>query len=450
MSETKTIGKNFTTGELIKFVSTPILTRLVLSMLQTLDDGLFLSRYVGHNALAAFSIGMPIFMIIGSIADLFGGVSVYCSTKMGEGKNEEARGAFTTAAITMTVFGYAFVMIMGLFMDDIIRLLGATDILFPYIKTFFSIGMWYIPLSLLAFLFSRFYVPAGKPQLAMVTMVLATVCNFFFYWLFIVKMQMGIAGSAYANFIGNMTGVIFGLVFYSGKNCEIGFGRPEREVVKLHKEIFKLGLPQFLTSIALSINSYIANRVLLDVGGEECVSAYTIVSNIQFMLLGCLFGFSGAVSPIVSYAYGERNREKIKKLIRQIVTLTTGLILAITVIFLAGKNLALSLYFKPDTPENIREMASYGMKVAPLSFFTFAYNVMAIDMFVALNDNRTSTMLTVLENVVFANLIMILLPHLFGLKGVWFTMAVSELLTFIFTAYFTYKNRDLELVRDSE
>ena len=450
MSETKTIGKNFTTGELIKFVSTPILTRLVLSLLQTLDDGLFLSRYVGHNALAAFSIGMPLFMLIGAIADLFGGVSVYCSTRMGEGKNDEARGAFTTVAISMTVVGYVFILIMSLFMDDIIRLMGATDVLFPYIKTFFSIGMWYMPLSLLAFLFSRFYVPAGKPQLAMVTMVLATICNFFFDWLFIVRLHMGIAGSAYANLIGNLVGVLFGLIFYSSKSAEIGFGKPEREVVRLHKDIFKLGLPQFLTSIALSLNSYIANRVLLDVGGEECVSAYTIVGNVQFMLLGCLFGFSGAVSPIVSYAYGERNREKIRKLIKQIITLTTGLMLILAIIFIAGRNLALSLYFKPDTPENIREMASYGMKVAPLSFFTFAFNVIAIDMFVALNDNRTSTILTILENVVFANLIMVLLPHLFGIKGVWFTMTVSELLTFIFTLYFTYKNRNLKMVGENE
>ncbi|MBQ1299661.1 MAG: hypothetical protein IIY25_00955, partial [Erysipelotrichaceae bacterium] len=112
MSEEKTIGKNFTTGELIKFVSAPIVTRLALNLLQTLDDGLFLSRYVGHNALAAFSIGMPLFMIVGAISDLFGGVSVYCSTRMGEGKNEEARGAFTTVAISMTAVGTAMILIM--------------------------------------------------------------------------------------------------------------------------------------------------------------------------------------------------------------------------------------------------------------------------------------------------------------------------------------------------
>ena len=446
MSEEKTIGKNFTTGELIRFVSAPIVTRLALNLLQTLDDGLFLSRYVGHNALAAFSIGMPLFMIVGAISDLFGGVSVYCSTRMGEGKNKEARGAFTTVAISMTAVGTAMILVMILFMDPIIRLMGATDILFPYVKTFFSIGMWYMPLNMLSFLFSRFYVPAGKPQYSMLTMILSTICNFFFDWLFIVKLQLGMAGTAYANLIANVVSVVFGLVFFSSKSCEIGFGKPQGDIWELHKECFSLGLPQFMTSVALSMNSYIANRVLLNVGGEECVSAYTIVNNIQFMLLGCLFGFSGSVCPLVSYAYGERNRAKVRRLIGQIIRLTTGLVIIITAIFILGKQFLLSLYFKVDTLPAIREMATRGMTVAPLGFFTLSYNILTIDVFVALNDNKTSTILTILENVVFANLIMILLPYIFGVDGVWFTLAVSELLTFFFTAYFIYRNRNLEMV----
>ena len=440
MSETKTIGRNFTTPQLIRFVLPPVMTQFALSLLQTLDDGLFLSRYAGRNALAAFSIGFPIFMFIGALGELFCGISIVCSTKMGAGRSEEANRDFTTTVLAALLTGLGLSVFLKLFEDTIIRRLGATDILFPLLKSFMNIAGWYMPLMLITNLFSRFYVPAGKPQFNMITLILSSFCNFFFDWLFIARMNLGMAGAAYANLIGHLTLTVFGLLFYSSNICEIGFSKPERGNLRILPECFKFGFPQFFTSIALAINSYIANQILLNIGGEECISANTIVNNIQFMFCSGLFGLSGSVTPLVSYAYGEQNKKKIKKIIRQIILLTTGLTAIIIMIYLLGKNTMLSLYLKSDATENIRSMARYGLTVAPLAFLSFGYNVLAIDTFLALNDNKTSTMLTLLENFIFANLTIIVLPKLFGITGVWFAFATGELLTFIFTVYFIRKN----------
>ncbi len=436
MSEVSTIGKDFSTGELIRFASIPVLTRFATSLLMTLDDGLFLSRFVGPNALAAFSIAMPVFMLIGAIADLFGGVAVVCATKMGEKKNQEACGDFTAVAIALTAFSFLFAAVIIIFMDPIMRFLGGTDILFPYIKAFFSVSAWYIPLSQLSFLFSRFYVPAGKPQYSMATTVISTLCNFFFDYLFIVRLQIGISGAAWSNLIANLAVVTFGLIFFSGKNCEIGFAKPSKNIWPLLLKCFKLGLPPFLTSIALSINGYIANQVLLDAAGEECVAAYTIVNNIQFLFMSGLFGFSGAVCPIISYAYGEKNSAKIRKTMNQIIKITAMLTVLIIGVYLTARNLLLSLYIKDSTAENVRTMANYGLTVGPLAFLFFNFNVIAIDIFSALNDSKTATKLTVLQNMLFANLPIILLPHIFGLNGIWFAFACGELMTFFFSSYY--------------
>ena len=91
MSQANTIGKDFTTFELIRFTAPPVLAQFSMSLLSTLDDGLFLSRFVGTDALAGFSIAMPLFMLMMAITELFNGASVLCSTKMGEGKSEEAK-----------------------------------------------------------------------------------------------------------------------------------------------------------------------------------------------------------------------------------------------------------------------------------------------------------------------------------------------------------------------
>ena len=441
MNEVKTIGKDFTTRELIKFAAPPILAQFSMSLISTLDDGLFISRFVGTNALAAFSIAWPVFMFFMALVELFNGASVLCSTKMGEGKNEEACRIFTSIVIMAAVFGCFVSMLGRIFMDPLIRFLGGTEILFPYIKAFLSIGVWYIPLILVNRIFSRFYVPAGNSKMSLYTTLLNAFCNFFFDWVFIVRMGIGMAGSAYANLIAHILLFGVGITFYSRKNSEIRFVRPDINFLSTLVQSVKLGFPPFLTNVAIAVNGFIANQVLLRVGGEESVSAYTIVNNIQFMFMSGVWGFTSAVSPIFSYAYGEQNHAKIRKTFRQTIELTTGLILLIVLLYYLGRMPLLSLYLKSDAGEAVRHMASHGLIIAPLGFLFFGYNMMGIDTSLALHEKKISTVLSVLENVICANLTILILPYLFGIPGVWFAFPVGEIMTFGGTLFFLNKMR---------
>ena len=94
-TQVKTIGKDYSLAGLARFVSLPVITQFALSMFQTLDDSLFLSRYVGTDALAAFSLCNPLFMILDAVACMLCGVSVLCATQMGEGRTEQAKRSFT-------------------------------------------------------------------------------------------------------------------------------------------------------------------------------------------------------------------------------------------------------------------------------------------------------------------------------------------------------------------
>ena len=443
MEKVNTIGKIYTIGELIRFAAPPVLAQFSMSLLSTLDDGLFLSRYVGTNALAAFSIAWPIFMIFIALSELFNGASVLCSTKMGEGKGEEANKDFTSVIIMAALFGCVFSLIGRAFMDPLIVFLGGTDILFPYIKAFLSIGVWYIPLILVNHIFSRFYVPAGNSKMSLYITLTNSLCNFFFDWLFIVRMGLGMVGSACANLIANIVVFIIGMIFFSRKSSEIHFSRPDHNMLSTLWQSIRFGFPPFLTNVAVAVNVFIANQVLLYVSGEDCVSAYTIINNIQFMFMSGVWGLTGAVSPIVSYAYGEQNRDKIRTIIRQIIIVTGGLIGIIILAYLLGKNPLLKIYLKSDAGEHVRQMASQGLTIAPMGFLFFGYNVLAIDTFLALHQKKTSTILSVLENIVFANLTILTLPYLFGVIGVWFAFPVGEILTFGGTLFFVLRSRKL-------
>ena len=445
MNQTNTIGKDYTTRELIRFAAPPVLAQFSMSLLSTLDDGLFISRFVGTNALAAFSIAMPIFMFFMAISELFNGASVLCSTKMGEKKIEEARSHFTTIVILSGAFGCIVSLIGRIFLDQLIVFLGGTEILFPYVKAFLSIGVWFIPLILINHVFARFYVPAGNSRMSLYVTLVNAFCNFFFDWLFIVQLRLGMTGSAYANLIANIIVFIIGIIFFSRKSSEIHFTKPDTDFFSTLWQSAKFGFPPFLTNVAVAVNSFIANQVLLHVGGEESVSAYTIINNIQFMFMSSLWGLTGAVTPIVSYAFGEKNNAKIRKILKQIVILTTGLIGIIILFYFLGKTPLLWLYLKSDASEAVRQMASHGLTIAPMGFLFFGYNVLAIDTLLALHQKKYSTILSILENVICANLTMLTLPYLFGIPGVWFAFPVGEILTFAGTLFFALRIRKLYL-----
>ena len=445
MSEVKqnTIGKEFTLNELFKFVAPPVFTRLMVSLLSTLDDSLFVSRYLGQNALAAFSVALPWFMFIEAIGLMVSSVSVVCSIKMGEKKNEEAKSDFTTTVLLTFGVGLFMTLILSLFLDPILKLLGETEILLPYAKQFFNISRFYIPLLLVNYIFNSFYVIAGKPRWSMYSSAANIICQFFFDWLFIVRLNIGMPGAAYANLIGSSVVSLIGLFFYSNSNREMCFTKPHNRIGELIKNIFRYGKMQAMTSLAISLNSYINNRVQLHLGGEVVVAAYTIVANVTFMFMNSFFGLIGSTSPITSYAFGEKNVKKLVRICKQTVALMTILIIFIISVIFLGRNIIINLYLTDTSPEMLKQMVSKGLLIYPLALITFGYNVYVQELLNVLGNHKASMFLSMMENVIIQNIATLTIPFIFGIDKIWFSFPASELVTFAFTLYFVYHYKDV-------
>lgn len=441
MEKVKTIGKDFSLKQLALFSLPSILNELVISILYTIDDGFFISRYVGNNALAAFGVLSPLFMFHMASGSLFGGIAVSCSKKMGEKKDEEARRDFTTLVLYALIYGIIIGAIEYIFCDQIIYLLGATDILFPYAKDFLKIGALYNPLIMVAHVFMRFYVPAGKPHMELLNTVLNMSFNLFFDWYFVVYLLVGMKGTAYANFIAFVVQVIFGLIFYSRKNCEMRFGKPDLRNIGLLSLAFKYGLPSFISNMSVSIGTLISNYVILFYGNETFLAAYNIVMNISFAFISAFFGLFASIGPLLSYTMGERNKERLLKLFKQTIVLTSLLVVVSVVLFVTGGNMLANVFIREDT-NNIRELLHYGMNIMPYSFLFFGFNVGARMCFASLGNQRSSTFLTIVQEVILSNLCIVLLPVMFGIRGVWYSFLISNILTLFVVVFVVYMNRD--------
>ena len=444
-SSTKSIGRDLTLLELAKVAAAPVFSQFALSLLNTLDNGLFISRFLGTEALAAFSLCMPLMMFMNCIMSLLGGCANHCSTRMGEGRTEEARGDFTTMAIVCVVFGICSATLVTVFMDPLLHFLGATDPkILEYCRIYAGVEVWFFPIQLVSMLFNRFYVPAGKPKFNMVATLTTACCNIFFDWLFVVKIGIGMIGVCIADLVGLVAVTIFGFIFYSGKTCEIGFGKPSKNVFWLIGRVFKLGFPQMVTTLSLSVNHLITNKVLLSVGNELAVSANTIVNNIQFMMMASFFGLYSATTPRASYAYGARDGKKLGRVIKQAIALTAILSAVIISIYLIGHGPIAELYFASDADPELRRHVNNGLMVAPLAFIFFGFVVLAEHTFAAIHNSKASTIVTVCENLIFSNLSILTMPYLIGdMWGVWLAFPAYEFVTFLVAAFLTWKHRDV-------
>lgn len=441
--KTNTIGKDYSMPDLIKFVAAPVVSKLFISLLSTLDDSLFISRYCGQNALAAFTIALPWFMFMDAVVMVLCVVSAKCSMLMGEHKNDEAKSSFTTMVIISLIVGCFFTIILSLFKIPILKFLGATDILLPYVSEYMNISRFYIPLLICANMFNRFYVIAGKPKVAVFSTIVQIFCNLFFDWLLIVRLGMGIVGAAYGNLVGNILMCLIGVIFYSNSKEEMHFAKPLSNPLPLLKDVWRLGRSQGLTSLSVSVNCFIINYILLKTGGETLVAGYTVVNNVQFMFMNAFFGFNGTVSPLVSYAYGERNAKKLSNIIKKATILTESLAVIVALFIFVFKKPILYLYFANNTDMVVQNMASYGLSVVPFCYAIFSFNILVQEFLIAVGNPKASMFLSALENIVFGNIIAILLPTIFGQNGVWFIFLVVESITLLFTLYVVYINKDV-------
>lgn len=441
MEKTKTIGKDYTVKSLALFAMPAIFNEFVIPLLFTIDDGLFISRYVGPNGLAAFSILTPVYMSHAAVSALFGGSSSLASYKMGEKRTKEAESDFSCIILFVFVLGIIMAALEWIFMRPMLMLLGASEIIYPYAEAFQKVGALYVPLVLVSNTFTRFYIPAGKPKMELFSSIVNVSCNLFFDWYFVVHKGIGMLGAAYANLIANIIMIVIALAFFTSRHSELRLGKPGSRLWPLLRDSMKYGISSFLANSSVAASVAVSNYSLLHWGNESYLAAFTIVNNIQSTFMDGYFGLLGTTGPIVSYAMGERNREKLKLTFRQLFILLTGLsVIAVTMFLVFGYILA-ELYVGGNVSE-LKDLIYYGMRIAPFSFLFFGYNVAVRMTLASLGNHRASATLTFLHEVLLSNLMIIALPSLFGVKGVWYSFLLTNIVMFFITLYAVYANRD--------
>ena len=249
------IGQDFTLGSLLRFALPGLLTNLTTRLFETLDDALFVSRFVGQNALAGIKILMPIDGLVFALSHIFGlGASTYAATQMGRGRKEEASNIFTKIILLSLAVGTAFAAVMLAFDDRILRFLGADSQIIGYTETYVAITFLALPFKLASMSFGAFYSAAGKPSMGLFNSVLSGVINVVTDYLTIVVLGKGVAGAGIATALGFLANFIVGVVFYfTHKDADIRFVLPDGPYLRTLLESARYAISQITNALTMSI-----------------------------------------------------------------------------------------------------------------------------------------------------------------------------------------------------
>lgn len=428
------LSDHFTYGKLIRF-TIPSIAMMIFTSIYGAVDGFFVSNFVGKAEFAAVNFIFPFLMILGAFGFMFGtGGSALVAKTLGEGDRERANRLFSLLVYVSIGVG-AVISVFGIiFIRPVASLLGAEGEMLESCVIYGRIILATLVPFMLQMEFQSFFITAEKPKLGLVVTVASGVTNMVLDALLVAVFQMGLVGAALATALSQAVGGFFSLIY---------FMRPNTSLLKLTKTsfdgraLFKActnGSSELMSNISMSLVSMLYNFQLMKYAGENGVAAYGVLMYVSMIFMAIFIGYSIGTAPLIGYNYGAANHTEMKNLLKK-----SFIIIGITSVCMLGASILLaspmSKIFVGYDPE-LFALTERGFYIYSFSFLFCGVAIFGSSFFTALNNGLISAIISFLRTLVFQVAAVIILPLIFDMDGIWFSIVVAELMSFAVTLCF--------------
>ena len=154
---------------------------------------------------------------------------------------------------------------------------------------------------------------------------------------------------------------------------------------------------------------------------------------VQFLALAVIIGYSLGVAPVMGYNYGKGDRENMSSLYRTSMLFVILFSLSIFIIMELFGQYFVRLF---DTGNlDLRDIAAYGISIHSFAYLVMGINLYASSLFTSLSDGLRSAIISSLRGLVILVPMIVLLPMIFGVEGIWLAIPVTDFITIIVTVY---------------
>lgn len=433
------LSDHFDVKRLLRF-TLPSIVMMIFTSIYSVVDGYFVSNFAGKTAFTAVNLIMPLLMILGSLGFMFGtGGSALIAKTLGEKQNDRANEIFSMVIVVSAALGLLLGVLGIVFLRPVAKLLGAEGELLEQSLIYARIILVAQPFYILQFEFQSLFVTAEKPKLGLYITVAAGVANMVLDALFVGAFQWGVAGAAIATVISQVIGGLAPILYFTRKNTSLlRIVRAKPDFPTLAK-ICTNGSSEFMSNISMSLVSMLYNKQLLKYAGADGVAAYGVLMYVSMIFQAVFIGYSVGVAPVIGYHYGAKNNAELKSLLKRSLCMIGACALAMMA---AGEGMArpLSQIFVSYDPD-LFDMTRHAFAIFSISFLFCGFSIYGSSFFTALNDGLTSALISFMRTILFQVAAVLILPLIWQLDGIWFSIIVAEVMSVAVTIFFLIRKQ---------
>lgn len=434
-------------GSLMKKYAVPCIISLLVGALYNIVDQIFIANatYLGSYGNAANTVVFPLTVIALAIAVMIGdGCCAYVSLCLGKNDVSDAKKSIGNSVLLTIITSVILTIIYLVFSDQIIAMFGGTvnAETYRHSKEYF----FYITLGIPFYMFGQAMNPIiradGNPKFAMISTLAGAVANIILDPIMIFGFKWGMMGAAVATVIGQILTAVLSIWYLLHTKCV----HLEKLDFKLEgcvvKRTLLLGICSFLSQVSLvaamaAINNMLRKYGALDeIFGQEQyaqipMAVVGIVMKFFQIVISIVVGMAAGCIPIVGYNMGAKKNGRVKELFTKllIAEACVGAVAFVIVEFFPGQ--LIMIFGAANESVYYTEFAIKAFRIYLCMMILACVNKAAFIFLQAMGKAVASTLLSIIREVMFGVGFALLLPMVFGLDGVLYSMPVSDVLTFV-------------------
>ena len=425
-------------GRLLLKLALPTVAAQLINMLYNIVDRMYIGHIKDVGALALTGVGvcMPLIMIISAFAALVGnGGAPRASIYMGKKDTDAAQKILGNCFSLQIIISIILTIILLIGNKTFLLAFGASENTISYAVNYmniYAIGTIFVQLTLGM---NAFITAQGFAKTGMLSVLIGAVANIVLDPVFIFGMNMGVRGAALATIISQALSCIWVLSFLFGKKT---FLKIKPENLRLHAKIIlpcvALGSSLFIMQASESIISVCFNSSLLKYGGDIAVGAMTILTSVMQFAMLPLQGLGQGAQPIMSYNYGAKNNNRVRKTFRLLLKVSFGYSIVLWAIVMLFPQM-FAMMFTSDNA--LLSFTSQALRIYMASMFMFGIQIACQMAFNALGKAKDSIIVAVMRKFILLIPLIYIMPAIFKANqtnAVYMAEPVADFIAVCFTA----------------
>ena len=414
-------------GSLVITLGIPTTISMLVTNIYNMVDTMFVGK-LGTSASGAVGIVFGFMSILQAFGFLFGqGAGSIISRRLGN-KDEDSASVVASTAFFSSMFMGLLIGILGtVFNTKMVYLLGSTDTILPYAKTYSLFILAAAPFMTSTFTMNNILRFEGKASLSMVGLMTGAILNMVGDPILMFGLDMGIAGAGLSTAISQFVSFCVLLsMFLSGKTqSKLSVRKITREFNVLF-DIVATGFPSLVRQGLQAVSTMILNQQAR-IYGDAAVAAMSIVSRISFFIFAVGLGIGQGFQPVCGFNYGARKFSRVKEAFS--FTLVAGEVLLgmFAVAGLLFSNQAIAV-FRDDA-----EVIAFGtpaLRYQCMALFLNPLIVLSNMTLQSTGQRAWATFLSMMRSGLYLIPMIYILTYTMGARGIQLAQPVSDVLSF--------------------